>query len=539
MNTNETATTTTELRHVDPHTLTIDTNIRTSNALPPADLIASIAAYGVLTPVRAVERDGILHVQDGQLRILAARETARETIPVYVVPDVDGDDKQQTAARIITQWNSNEQRAAMTARDKAEAVHQLSLAGVSATKIAKGTHQRKKDIDHTLAAAQSSTAMEALADNSLTIEQAATLAEYEDDSEAITMLMAGAERSAAEFERRAQHLRNTAADRAAIKATRTELETQGITTLNERPGWRAIDEGIYGLHQLVALDTGKRPDIDTVPTANRLAFVIAVDTTTWTDRDGNPVDDDRIDFDLLDEGIDPDTQAEDGWIDPRELIQHPSITTEILWYVHNLASVDNLATIDQYRASLPVNADRDTQVSAAQVAAAEAAAKEKQRLERRMVRELNKQAVAATEVRRAKLAQILARKTLPKGTATTVAAFIADTMVNHHDLFALNNSQGNAQELTTELLGKVRPLDALATAATAERIQIINLAIISGAHEAAMWKDAWRGMSMNPYSSRNSRTGWLRFLSETLGHDLADVEKVIVGDIKAEDINLD
>ena len=161
--------------------------------------------------------------------------------------------------------------------------------------------------------------------------------------------------------------------------------------------------------------------------------------------------------------------------------------------------------------------------------------KQAQRDERRQTVRMNKKALAATEVRREKISEFLARKTLPKGKAAAVAAFLADTMWNSHDLFGYNRQDGNAKSLTMGLLGDKTPADA-ADGASAERRQIINLAIAVGAHEADMPKTAWRETGR---SYTDHRATYLRMLVEVFGYTLTDVEQVIVGDLDLDNVDLD
>src|SRR3546814_18098806 len=54
---------------------------------------------------------------------------------------------------------------------------------------------------------------------------------------------------------------------------------------------------------------------------------------------------------------------------------------------------------------------------------------------RRRVVKLNKLALAAQDVRRAKLTEAFGRKTLPKGSSAVVSRFPAEPMWPNHDLF--------------------------------------------------------------------------------------------------------
>lgn len=161
--------------------------------------------------------------------------------------------------------------------------------------------------------------------------------------------------------------------------------------------------------------------------------------------------------------VDAEATPAEGFLDPRTLTRHESIEVETTGYVSDPAA------LGWSRYSF-VGAGPSTPVTEDQVESDKQAKAE----ERRQVIALNKLALAATEVRRQKVTEFLARKTLPKGKATAVAAFLAETMWHHHDLFGFNRADGNARELATEFLGGTAPLDA-ADGASAERLQIINL----------------------------------------------------------------
>ena len=134
-----------ELLHLDPAELVLDDNVRTDPVLGK-DFIESIVP-GIRLPLYAVrDADGTVKVRDGQRRMLAAREAALASIPVYVVPAdaVESDDAERTRRRIIDQVIANEARAYLKVSEKAAAVEQLSLTGLSATKIAKVLHKSKR-----------------------------------------------------------------------------------------------------------------------------------------------------------------------------------------------------------------------------------------------------------------------------------------------------------------------------------------------------------------------------------------------------------
>lgn len=163
--------TTPTLEMIDPRTLTVDINVRTDAALS-AGFIASIKEHGVMEPVIAHRReDGTVHVLMGQRRTLGAVEAGRKTIPVMIVSSPE------EADRILTQVVENIQRTELTEADEAEAYHQLSLIGVSASAIAKKTGWTRTTVESALKAKATTAGAQAL-HNGYTVEQALILAEF-------------------------------------------------------------------------------------------------------------------------------------------------------------------------------------------------------------------------------------------------------------------------------------------------------------------------------------------------------------------------
>lgn len=158
------------IEHIDPTTLVIEANVRTS-APVTKDFIASIRENGVITPILA-RRDehGNVIVPAGQRRTLAAREAEVTTVLVYVV---EGDDT--TADRIIQQIIENDQRADLSTADRTAAWAQLAFEGISAAQIAKRTGTKTDAVKKGLAVAESATVTSALREHALTLEQAAVL----------------------------------------------------------------------------------------------------------------------------------------------------------------------------------------------------------------------------------------------------------------------------------------------------------------------------------------------------------------------------
>lgn len=504
-----------ELRTLDPHELVIGDNIRTdAEAKLTAEFVASVSD-GLLAPILATDTPEGVVVRDGQMRTLAARQAGLSAVPVYVIPaDLDEADKDRIRSRVVDQYKANEHRTDLTPSERVEAIAQLSLAGVSPTKIAKSLGVNKKSVvDPAIAAATSQNAKDALDADALTLDQAAVLAQYDDDPDAVEELMRSLRYR--QFDHAAARLAAQADERAAAKTAAAEYTAAGIAVTLRHPDYNDTADRLGALVNT----EGVTVDIEQIPAEYRLAYVHASTTETWTDAEGNEVDEDLIDW-SLENADDTDATPDEGYHDPRTLTCQETIDTDTTWYVSDPAAVG--LSRSRFVATGPVT---DEQV---------AADKQVKSDERRQVVTLNKLATAAAEVRKEKVGEFLARKTLPKGKAAAVAAFLAETMWRDHGLFGYNRADGNARTLATGFLGGTEPLAALDTA-TAERRQIINLAIAVGAHEADMPKSAWRETDC---SWTGHRVTYLRLLVDVFGYTLSDIEEVIAGDKTADDIDI-
>lgn len=220
----------TVLEMIDPATLTIDANVRADVQLDKA-FLASVKEHGVIQPVVAhrVEGGGV-HVLYGQRRTLAAVETAQPLIPVYVV------DSLTEADRLAKQVVENDHRQALTDNDRAEAFHQLSLLGVSATQIARKTGAKKATVDSALKVRANDTATAALA-KGMTLDMAAVIEEFHGDEEAITTLEQVAAQNPQSFDHTAQRLREDRKRAALIAEAIAEAESQGLKVVDEDPSY--------------------------------------------------------------------------------------------------------------------------------------------------------------------------------------------------------------------------------------------------------------------------------------------------------------
>lgn len=228
----ENTTPTGTIEHLDPHTLTIEDNVRPSAPSTPA-FVQSIKENGVLTPVLGHRSDdGNVTVRAGQRRVYAAREAGLTTIPVYIV-EAD----EVTAERIVQQMVENDQREALTDSDRAAAFQQLAFEGLSVTAIARRTGTKQKDVKTALAVTENPVAASAIQEHQLTLDRAAVLIEFDGDDEIRAHLIQVATTDPAQFAHATQRAHDEKA-RAKTKAdTEAELASRGYTILDTDPGY--------------------------------------------------------------------------------------------------------------------------------------------------------------------------------------------------------------------------------------------------------------------------------------------------------------
>ena len=179
------------LEHLDPASLEIGDNVRDDAALSK-EFIASIAENGVLIPITGVrdpENPALVRVRNGQRRTLVARQLGLPSVPVYVLASSAADASEETIERIVHQIVTNDQKQDLTDAQRARGIQQMIDAGLSVTRVAKKLSVAKDTIKAANTAAQSSTAMDALASGQLSLTEAAAITEFEDMPGALDRLM--------------------------------------------------------------------------------------------------------------------------------------------------------------------------------------------------------------------------------------------------------------------------------------------------------------------------------------------------------------
>jgi ParB family chromosome partitioning protein len=263
-----TTTSTGTVEHIDPQTIVIEANVRPS-APVTAEFVQSIRENGVLVPaVGRRDEHGNVLVRMGQRRTLGAREAGVATIPVYIV---EGDDT--TAERIIRQLIENDQRDDLSASDRAAAYQQLAFEGMPVTTIAKRLGAKRNEVKTALTVAENATAAAVVAQYPITLDQAATLIEFEDDPEATASLIRTATTEPAQFAHAVQRARDERA-RARTKAEAVaDLTARGYEVLSSQPDY--YDKGYTNIRDLRTAD-GERVTAEHVEHVDGRAAYVTV-----------------------------------------------------------------------------------------------------------------------------------------------------------------------------------------------------------------------------------------------------------------------
>ncbi|MDQ1675045.1 MAG: ParB family transcriptional regulator, chromosome partitioning protein [Actinomycetota bacterium] len=225
-----------EFAMLDPATLLTDHNLR-----PPrtdaafADLVASIREHGVLVPIVATRDHQGVRVRCGHRRALAAVEAGREMVPVVVYTGALTDATAAEVDRILGQHAENTHRVGLTTGETVAAFGQLAALGVTPARIARRSKTPRRTVDAALAAAGSEVASKATGRwDFLTLDDAAALAEFDDDPDAIKQLVTAA-KTGENTAHLAQRLRDQRATTTAIATLATQLKAAGVPVIAEPP----------------------------------------------------------------------------------------------------------------------------------------------------------------------------------------------------------------------------------------------------------------------------------------------------------------
>ncbi|BBG05810.1 MULTISPECIES: ParB/RepB/Spo0J family partition protein [Pseudonocardia] len=479
---------------VDPNTLELEVNTRLDANLDP-HFCASIRDRGVQEPITVRRRasDGTLIVRTGQRRTLAAVRVGLSQVPVIISPEPaseDGDDvdtgsedyRAGQAERIVEQLVENQHRRGIADAEEVAAHQQLLGLGFKPADIAKVVRTKADRVRATTQAAQSTRAVAIGSRYELDLVQMSMIAEFEDDDEAVKTLTTVAVREPGQFGHVAQRLRDERAAQQVHAAAVAELTQAGVTVIDRDDDRYAAATGLAWL----------RPSADDPEGTG-------IEEDTHQDCPGHAAE--IVTFRRYGEGH----QARVNWLclDPTA---HGHAPLRESMRTRTGAAGGSASESDEERA------------------AREARDKEAARIERRRVIANNKAWASAETVRREWLAELLAKKSAPKGAAVYVAAELGQ------GAHALRKAMESGNSLACELLGlaapdgggyysgRVNPLAEAARATSTARATMLSLAFVLGAYEAGTHQGNWR----------NADPATQRYLSQLRdwGYTLCEVEQL-------------
>jgi ParB family chromosome partitioning protein len=315
----------------------------------------------------------------------------------------------------------------------------------------------------------------------LTLDQAAAVAEFEEDGEAVKRLILAAQRGG--FDHYVQQLREDRQEKVEIAKAEAELTKQGVTVVGE-------PERNSPVTPLIQIRRTKKTLTDQAHAScpGHAAFVEA--------------------YFEYDDDDDPEAEASDTghWV-----TEATFVCTDPVAYGHLKAA----------GTAAEANIPRDT---SAQDTADEAA-----REKRRRVLANNKAWRSAETVRRDWLKTFLARKTAPSGSIR----FLTNAVV---DAYSVSRMAQSRHELATDLLGitvkdpawsNARPTIKKAIGAAADgRGQVIAIGIVLADRESSLGVNTWR----SPYWEAAE---YLRQLVEW-GYEPSEIEQSVIDRSEAD-----
>ncbi|GAA4390228.1 hypothetical protein GCM10023153_07140 [Ornithinibacter aureus] len=465
---------------VPPGALVIGANVRSDTHPGAKEFAASIKARGVLEPITAwVDDDGRLVVYRGQRRTLAAASvgTPDGFVPVHVVA------RPAEVDRVTDQLVENVHRAAMRAAEERDAIEQLSLLGVSAAQITKRTSITRTTVDAALTVSASPTARERMDAAGMTLEAAATFAEFEDDPHAMQALEQALSWGRP-LEHTAQRLRDARAEETALRAHAQLLRGQGVPVLDPQD----VPDRAWTLHldALVTADGEPVPEHDW-PSVPGAAVVL------------------RAQWAYPDEPDDPDTTSTD-WD------AEPALRFVQVWICTDPPAAGLRSRYDSTGPTTANTSATDDDDDGASDSGRS----------RREVIANNAAWRSAQTVRRAWLGRFITRASVPAGAETLICEAVLTGQ------YTLSKAMGESHPLLRTLLGHEQksPATPLATPTTAKAATVRTLAAVLASWEASTGVHTWRHPTAWDVRVMGVITGW--------GYQPSDVEQLLTATVTSD-----
>jgi len=437
------------------------------------EFLDSIAELGILTPLRITpDGGGGYRVIEGHRRLAAAEKLGLTEVPCDLAAEREGDE----AGQFLDMYVTNHHREGLTALEEADALFGASANGASKTRIRKATGLGKDDVAAALKAGRmTGFARETAAGfgHSITLEQLALLAEFEDDTEAVGRIMTDIcnGRSGQHAAEQVRQERTEAAEHERLVA---QLIADGYTVTEQLP------PNALMLHSL--LHDGQELTLEThAQCPGRAVYFGAYQP-----------------------------------LHPRHFCTDPEANGHASRFQSTpLPDLSGAST----------GGDAASQDPGTGTGSAPAPDPQ-----RKLVIEGNRAWVAARNVRKRWLADtLLARRTAPREAMPFVTAQLLTMPQALRD--ALTRAPGS-QMFRVLTGGSMKPEAADAWAAG--RLPLALLAIIAAAYEDRMDGDAgratWRTDQRFTQCDREEAGAYLRFLA-SVGYELAAIEKAVAGQV--------
>ncbi len=449
-----------ELRHVDPSTVLDNPDNARRPERDREGLAASIAALGILTPplVRTTEA-GELVLIAGERRKYSAIAAGLATIPVYVRNDLSP--VHQVAGMLV----ENIGRDDLTPVEEAVAIQQLAgFDGVTQKDITAMTGIKAGKVRQALIVARSEVATEVAGRYDLTLDQAAVVADFGDDPEAVKLLTAAAVNQPEQWPHVVSRLRQERQDRQRYQAAVAELAATGCPVIELEAGYW-LPEGARWLDEL--------PPVKDKPVTEAKHRGCPGHAAAVTESD-----DDSYGAAYL-------------CLDP---IAHGHVT------------------LDQGDVETPGQTSSDQ---------TEGRWTEEQKAERRQVVANNKAWDSAELVRRSFVTDLLHRRSTPKGTLRFVTEMLLldPSVATAGDDRDLDRVLGHDEPTPGDWWSRPAATALLEQATPDSRLPMLLLAQVAAGIEATTGRSAWRTPS-----DRLAR--YLSFL-ESVGYGVSEVERLV------------
>jgi len=203
------------------------------------EFLDSIAELGILTPLRITPAGGgVYRVIEGHRRLAAAEQLGHAEVPYDLAAEREGDE----AGQFLDMYATNHHRKGLSTLEEADALFGASANGASKRRIRKATGLSPDEVASALkAGAMSGLARETAGafGQSITLDQAALFAEFQDDDAAVNQIMTEI-CNGRTGQHVAERLRQERAHETAREQLITQLVADGYEIAHEYPGVRLL-----------------------------------------------------------------------------------------------------------------------------------------------------------------------------------------------------------------------------------------------------------------------------------------------------------